>query len=303
MLATGSWDTKIRVIEAETGRVLRTLKGHSKSVRRLAFSPDGSRLASIGEEHKLCIWDPATGGLLSVMDAFHKPAAKLIWAPDGHSLALLSDDGTVKVWTSTPHVRIPRPPLPLDQSAPDAVSVVVPAGSHWRWLHPIDGTDPAVGESDFHTTFCAPAFEDSSWKSGSDSDGDGGGFGYGDDWFDGMDIGEPADRAQRFSAYFRHRFTTDKPIAKMELRCRRDDGIIIYIDGVEVGRDNMRAGDESYRLSARSTVGDSSELAVFRVPLQAGLPAGEHVLAISLHNANSSSSDLRIGGITLIEIE
>ncbi len=303
LLATGSWDTRIRLIEAETGRVLRTLQGHSKPVRRLAFSPDGKRLASVGEEHRLCLWDPATGGLLSVMDSYHNEAAKLVWAPDGSSIAAVSEDGTIKVWTSTPSLQIPGAFLRLDGDAPAVASVIVPAGSQWRWLHPVDNSDPAEGEPGFHATFYAPDYDDSAWESGRDSDDPSGGFGYGDEWFEGIEIGEPEDREERFTAYFRHRFTTDRQIAKLELRCRRDDGIIVYLDGVEVARDNMRTGDESYELAADSTVGDDVETAVFRVPIRGELPAGQHVLAVSLHNTKGASSDLRIGGISLLEIE
>ena len=90
----------------------------------------------------------------------------------------------------------------------------------------------------------------------------------------------------------------------LELRCRRDDGIIVYLDGQKVARDNMGEGEEAYRLPAQWTIGGATETAVFRIPLEGvTLPAGEHVLAISLHNHKAPSSDLRIGGITLVEVE
>ena len=33
------------------------------------------------------------------------------------------------------------------------------------------------------------------------------------------------------------------------------------------------------------------------------LPPGDHILAISLHNYGSDSSDLRLGHVTLVELE
>jgi hypothetical protein len=66
----------------------------------------------------------------------------------------------------------------------------------------------------------------------------------------------------------------------------------------------MSEGEEAYRLPAQWSVDGAAETAVFRLPLvDFVLPPGEHVLAISLHNTETPSSDLRIGGITLVEVE
>jgi len=195
-------------------------------------------------------------------------------------------------------------PSYLNAYSPAVTEVLVPPTSEWRWLHPVDGVDPAEAEPDFHDSFFRADYDDSRWQSGNDSSDPNGGFGYGDDGFTGVTIGTPAEKALGKSAYFRHRFTADEESTKIELRCHRDDGIIVYLDGREVARDNMSEGKETYRLSAESTVGDAAETAVFRLPLEGlTLPAGEHVLAISLHNTETPSSDLRIGGITLVEVE
>ncbi len=207
-----------------------------------------------------------------------------------------------------PRRRGPAPrPTPLPADAPPVTAVLVRADSEWRWLHPVDGVDPAKADPDFHRTFFAPDFDDASWQTGQDRDGTTGGFGYGDESFKGVDLGTPTVAAnndgkrQGYSAYFRHRFTTVTKHTHLELRCQRDDGIIVYLDGKEMARDNMSDGEEAYRLPAVSAVGNQSETTVYRIPLPGALPAGDHVLAISLHNPENASSDLRIGGITLVE--
>lgn len=192
------------------------------------------------------------------------------------------------------------------------MATLVAPDAEWMWLHPLDNIDPAETDPDFHSTFMLADFDDATWQTGTDRDGTTGGFGYGEKWFDGVDIGlpagEPVDGAEkslRFGAYFRHRFTTTEEHQQLELHCQRDDGIIIYLDGVEVGSDNMSSGEEAYRLPAIGPIGDPNEQTVCRIPLALpdALPPGEHILAISLHNTKGPSSDLRIGGITLVEVE
>lgn len=206
----------------------------------------------------------------------------------------------------------PRLGVPVAADTSAATAVLVPPTSEWRWLHPVDGVDPAESDPDFHQTFFLADFDDSQWRSGRDSEGPSGGFGYGDDGFTGIDIGTPtgepnADgQRQGKAAYFRHRFKTEQPYTKLKLRCQRDDGIIVYLDGAQVGRSNMSDGNEAYSLPAFSAVGGDNETTIYRIPLKlpnGDLPVGEHILAISLHNPAKPSSDLRIGGITLVVVE
>jgi hypothetical protein len=199
-------------------------------------------------------------------------------------------------------------PGPVTEGSPEVQSVIVPSTSEWKWLHPMDGTDPKESDADFHTTFFTIGFDNALWQSGTDSDGTTGGFGYGDDWFKGVNIGLPGvtdenGKRNGKSAYFRHRFTTTNAHANLELRCQRDDGIIVYLDGKEVARENMSEGEEAYDLSATRAVGGVFETTTYRIPLMnTTLDPGEHILAISLHNPAISSSDLRIGGISLVEV-
>jgi hypothetical protein len=183
-------------------------------------------------------------------------------------------------------------------------AVLLPPTSAWKWFHPLDGVDPAESVPGFHPAFAGTAFDDSAWQTGQDREGRTGGFGYGDPGFDGVDIGTPFEKELGRSAYFRTRFTTDQPHANLELRCQRDDGIIVYLDGREVARDNMNDGPDAYDLAAERGVHGSEEAATRRIPLLGvSLAPGEHVLAISLHNQAPPSADLRIAGITLVELQ
>src|SRR2546421_642469 len=61
LLASGSTDKTVKLWDAETGKELRSLAGHSARVMSVAFSPDGKRLASAGHDGTVRIWDAASG--------------------------------------------------------------------------------------------------------------------------------------------------------------------------------------------------------------------------------------------------
>jgi WD40 repeat protein/DNA-binding SARP family transcriptional activator/class 3 adenylate cyclase len=56
---------RIDIRDAETGESVLSFQGHDGDVNDVAFSPDGSTLASTGEDGELNVWDPSTGRLLS----------------------------------------------------------------------------------------------------------------------------------------------------------------------------------------------------------------------------------------------
>jgi WD40 repeat protein/serine/threonine protein kinase len=53
-------DRRIYLLDAATGEVLHTLKGHAQTVNGVAFSPDGERLFSISHDQTLKVWDVTT---------------------------------------------------------------------------------------------------------------------------------------------------------------------------------------------------------------------------------------------------
>jgi hypothetical protein len=148
-------------------------------------------------------------------------------------------------------------------------------------------------------------FDDSAWSSGKDAVGPAGGFGTRKANFEVVDIGTPEapEKDGVHSAYFRLSFATEKNHGNLELRCQHDDGIIVYLDGEEVIRENMNDGPEDYLLPARNIIRLANETFVHRLPIGKQLAPGRHVLAISLHNVKDDGLDLRIGDISLVELE
>jgi hypothetical protein len=88
----------------------------------------------------------------------------------------------------------------------------------------------------------------------------------------------------------------------LELRCCRDDGIIVYLDGKEILRDNMPGAPEAYLLHASEALATENDGVLHRFPIPGTLAPGLHILAVSVHNTALASSDLILGGVTLVEL-
>jgi WD40 repeat protein len=93
----------IRLFDAETGSEAHALPMTAgESIRALAFSPDGRRLASAGVGQRIRIWDTESGLELLVLSAHAHVVWGLSFSPDGHRLASTSGDKTVRIWDASP---------------------------------------------------------------------------------------------------------------------------------------------------------------------------------------------------------
>jgi len=80
-------------------RVRMTIDAHDAEIWRLAYSPDGTRLASASQDGTVKIWDPTTGSELRILDGHGSGGVNgVAFSPDGKYLATAGDDKTVKVW-------------------------------------------------------------------------------------------------------------------------------------------------------------------------------------------------------------
>lgn len=81
----------------------------------------------------------------------------------------------------------------------------------------------------------------------------------------------------------------------MEFGVRRDDGIIVYLNGEEVIRDNMPAGVVSHSTFSSTTIDGAAETAIniFSIPKNKFVQ-GTNRISIELHNRSATSSDLTI---------
>ncbi|PWW29087.1 alkaline phosphatase PhoX [Chryseobacterium sp. AG844] len=99
------------------------------------------------------------------------------------------------------------------------------------------------------------------------------------------------------TAYFAKDFTVDLSTLSdtMEFGVMRDDGIIVYLNGEEVVRDNMPAGAVTFNTFSSTTIDGAAESVynIFSIP-KSKFVNGVNRFSIELHNRSTTSSDLRI---------
>ena len=154
--------------------------------------------------------------------------------------------------------------------------VIFSAGSEWSYLD--DGSDQGVlwREQDF---------DDSSWAVGE------GEFGYGDRGEDTVVSYGEDDENKHITTYFRKDFevTDVTTFSSLNLRLVYDDGAAVYLNGVEIVRQNLEPG-ALYTALATDTVPNAG-FESYNVPAGA-LKSGSNTIAVEIHQRSPSSRDI-----------
>jgi len=95
-----TFQSHVIVHDAADGAVACQLVGHNSTVRCFQWSPDGSRLATGGNDATVRLWDPVRGQLILTLRGHRGPVNGLDWSPDGRKL-VSSGGGEVLVWDAS----------------------------------------------------------------------------------------------------------------------------------------------------------------------------------------------------------
>ena len=93
-----AWGNAAAVYEADTGRFVTELRGHTNSVKAARFSPDGTLIVTVGRDGRARLWDRSNGGLLAELVGHRDEIRDAVFSPDGHRVITASLDGTARVW-------------------------------------------------------------------------------------------------------------------------------------------------------------------------------------------------------------
>jgi hypothetical protein len=161
-----------------------------------------------------------------------------------------------------------------------ADTTLVPTGSVWKYLD--NGSDQG-------TAWRAASFNDSTWRSGPAQ------LGYGDG-DEATTVGFGPDANNKFiTTYFRRAFnvTNSSLFTNLTLRVLRDDGAVVYLNGVEVWRTNMPTGTVGFGTPASVAIAGADESTFVQTTISSSLlVSGTNVLAIELHQSGGTSTDV-----------
>lgn len=170
------------------------------------------------------------------------------------------------------------------QPAMSSADVLDMKSSQWKFQD-----DPeAVGDD-----WISADFDDKAWKTGTAP------FGYGDDDTDANEKGKLSygtdSQNKRPLAYLRHTVDVEDPEAIKGLHGKFfcDDGCVIFLNGKEIHRFNLPEGKITKKSRPLFPMGgelERYEMSFLIKPDQ--LKQGENQIAVQLHQANASSSDL-----------
>ncbi len=153
--------------------------------------------------------------------------------------------------------------------------IMIPTGSRWKYLDTGAFPGPDWTKLDF---------KDDAWPEGPAQ------LGYGD----GDEKTRINNAPENYPTYyFRQKFEVKDPsrLKPLIIRLLRDDGAVVFINGVEVWRDNMPTGAVNHDSYAAGTDFAENEFHLHDLaPNQ--LVAGNNIIAVEVHQANANSSDV-----------
>ena len=180
--------------------------------------------------------------------------------------------------------------LPVDGmwdfgDASGVTETLISSGSIWKYLD--DGSDLGTAQ-DGASWFADPGYDDTLWLEGPAE------LGYGDGT-EATVVNSGPNRNHFVTTYFRRSFDVlyTSLYSKLNLRLQRDDGAVVYLNGVEVVRSNMPDEAVDFLTLANSGVSGTEEYLFSEFTVDASLLTnGTNIIAVEIHQNLPTSSDI-----------
>jgi WD40 repeat protein len=117
-------EQNLKLWDVQTGKLFQAFIGHTGDVIRIAFSPDGKLIASIGADNSLKLWEAQTGKVMMNLTSFKYSLVDVAFSPDGKSIAT-ANDTTISFWDA----KTGKAKLELHSDYPSADSFPPPVRS------------------------------------------------------------------------------------------------------------------------------------------------------------------------------
>jgi RNA polymerase sigma factor (sigma-70 family) len=120
------------------------LEGHADDVYALAYSRDGTRLATASRDGTVFVWDAATGKKLAALAGHQRAVHAVAFNRDGDVVATAGDDNTARLWDAATgrerHQLEHHHPVAVVAFTPDGKTLLTGGGT------PASGDDGGQGE-------------------------------------------------------------------------------------------------------------------------------------------------------------
>lgn len=202
--------------------------------------------------------------------------------PEGGGVTLTNDTGDIYYTTDGSDPRLSgggiNPAATKIDGATSDFTLLNARATGWRYLD--DGSDQG-------SAWREPAYDDSGWSTGDAP------LGFGS--INGHPFAGPwINPDGHLTVYFRKEITVSNAnlITEATARVMSDGGAIVYLNGVEIARDNMPADPVTFQTTSLSDSNvTEGHIDNFTFPPSAFVE-GTNVIAVELHNGNALSSDM-----------
>ena len=111
-LVTAGSDHVLRLWSLTSGKMLRSLAGHTATVTALNISQNSKLLVSGGKDGTVYLWDTDTGQLLRAFEGHRQPVTAVAVSPDGSTVVSACKEGRIRRWDVQSGIRMQSLQLP-----------------------------------------------------------------------------------------------------------------------------------------------------------------------------------------------